>query len=92
MNNDIFHDEQNQRFILAVEGKNAQLDYRLANESGQEKGGTIDFVHTYVPEELRGRGHAERLVRHGLKWAKEQDYTIHASCWYAAKFLRQHSA
>ncbi|MGL4641014.1 MAG: GNAT family N-acetyltransferase, partial [Shewanella sp.] len=31
---------------------------------------------------------AERLVRHGLKWAKAQNVEIQASCWYVQKFLK----
>ena len=42
----------------------------------------------YVPAEFRGRGLAERLVRHGLQWAKAQGYDIQASCWYVRKFIR----
>lgn len=57
------------------------LEYRL---NGQH----IDFNRTFVPDELRGKGLAERLVRHGLKWAKAQDFEIAASCWYVQKFLK----
>ena len=31
---------------------------------------------------------AEKLVRAGLAWAKSQNYELHASCWYVAKFIR----
>ncbi|MGL5391371.1 MAG: N-acetyltransferase, partial [Shewanella sp.] len=34
------------------------------------------------------KGLAERLVRQGLKWAKEQEMQITASCWYVQKFLK----
>ncbi|MBC6906883.1 N-acetyltransferase [Saccharophagus sp. K07] len=77
----IEHDKQNQRFVLSIEDQQAVLEYRV-------NGNTLDFVSTYVPPQFRGKGHAERLVRHGLAWAKEQGYDIQASCWYADKFLR----
>ena len=75
------HQHDKQRFVIPVDGHEAVLEYRL---DGQH----IDFSRTFVPDELRGKGLAERLVRHGLKWAKAQDYEIEASCWYVQKFLK----
>ncbi|MCR4534007.1 N-acetyltransferase [Shewanella xiamenensis] len=75
------HQQDKQRFVIPVDGHEAVLEYRL---TGQH----IDFSRTFVPDELRGKGLAERLVRHGLKWAKAQDYEIAASCWYVQKFLK----
>jgi predicted GNAT family acetyltransferase len=63
-----------------MDGMEAVLEYRLHGDS-------IDFAHTYVPEALRGRGIAEKLVRTGIAWAREQDYAMQASCWYAKRFL-----
>ncbi len=60
----------------------ARLDYILLDNN------TIDFTHTLVPFRARGQGHAEALVEAGLSWAKQQGYTIHASCWYVDKFLK----
>ena len=74
------HQQDKQRFVIPVDGHEALLEYRL---NGQH----IDFNRTFVPDELRGKGLAERLVRNGLKWAKAQDYEIEASCWYVQKFL-----
>lgn len=86
---DIHHDREAQSFTLEASGDKAILQYRLSSSPGTEgKVGSIDFTHTYVPPQLRGRGLAESLVRHGLAWAKEENYEIHASCWYVAKFLR----
>ena len=75
------HQIDKQRFIIPVDGHEAMLEYQL---SGKD----IDFSRTFVPNELRGKGLAERLVRHGLKWAKCHDLAIQASCWYVQKFLK----
>lgn len=77
----IEHQQDKQRFIIPIDDYEAVLEYRL---DGQH----IDFNRTFVPDELRGKGLAERLVRHGLKWAKAQNFEIQASCWYVQKFLR----
>lgn len=79
--NSIEHQPQQQRFVLKLDGEQAVLDYQLTGEN-------INFHHTFVPAAFRGKGLAEKLVRHGLAWAKQHDYQITASCWYVQKFLR----
>ncbi|WP_372870594.1 GNAT family N-acetyltransferase [Shewanella sp.] len=77
---DIIHDQQQQAFRLSYHGAEARLEYYRSGDS-------IDFRRTFVPPELRGQGLAERLVRHGLDWSKQQGLDISASCWYVQKFL-----
>jgi len=77
----IDHQPRQLRFVALVEGQEALLEYQLLPRSG------IDFTYTFVPESLRGHGVAEKLVRTGLAWAREQGYTIEASCWYVRRFL-----
>jgi len=84
----IEHDQERYRFTLATGGDAAVLEYRLMKASDTGEPTAIDFTRTYVPAEFRGKGLAESLVRHGLRWAREQHYDISASCWYVAKFLR----
>jgi predicted GNAT family acetyltransferase len=73
------------RFVLDCDGTQSVLEYAIFNQSDKT---AIDFTHTFVPPQCRGKGLAEKLVRAGIKWAKEQGYELHASCWYAAKFIR----
>ncbi len=77
----IIHQSEQQRFVLALDGAEAVLDYAVT-------GSRIDFHHTFVPVAFRGQGLAEQLVRHGLSWARAQQYQILASCTYVQKFLR----
>ncbi|MEO3677749.1 GNAT family N-acetyltransferase [Rheinheimera fenheensis] len=77
----IQHQREQQRFVLQLDGAEAVLDYAL-------NGSSINFHHTFVPPTFRGKGLAEKLVRHGLAWARQQQYQISASCWYVQKFLR----
>lgn len=77
----IQHQPEQQRFVLQLEGHQAVLDYQVNQNE-------IDFHHTFVPVEFRGKGLAEKLVRTGLSWAKQQHFTIHASCSYVQRFLR----
>lgn len=82
---DIQHLPDEQRFVIACEGDEALLAYHLFIRDGKA---AIDFNSTFVPPAFRGKGFAEKLVRAGIKWAKEQGYELHASCWYAEKFIR----
>lgn len=77
----IHHEPERQRFVCRVDGLESVADYR-------RRGAQIDFSHTYVPDALRGRGIAEKLVREALAWARDQGLHIEASCWYVRKFLR----
>jgi predicted GNAT family acetyltransferase len=77
------HQPEQHRFVAQLDGQKAELDYRLLPDNG------IDFTRTFVPEALRGRGIAEKLVRTGLAWAREQGYEIQAGCWYVTRFLKR---
>ena len=76
----VLHQHEAHQFVININEQQAVLTYLLYDDR-------IDFNHTFVPDELRGMGLAEKLVRHGLDWAKQQDNKIEASCWYVQKFL-----
>ncbi len=79
---DVQHYPDQQKFVIPLDGDDAVLEYHLLNPH------TVDFTHTYVPFRQRGKGHAETLVAAGLAWAKENNLTMQASCWYVDKFLK----
>ena len=81
MLNIIHHNDKN-CFIANFEGSEAVLEYQMLGD------GVIDFTRTFVPNQLRGKGLAEKLVRAGLSWARGEGFSIQASCWYVEKFLR----
>lgn len=85
---EVQHQPQQHQFVLNFENHQAVLQYEL--QKGPAGDGVVDFYRTFVPPEFRGKGFAEKLVRQGLAWAKEQGYDIRASCWYVQKFLRSH--
>lgn len=82
---EVVHQADQHRFVIKYQASEAQLVYRLFSNAGKP---AIDFTSTFVPAEARGQGLAEKLVRAGIAWAKQQGYELHASCWYAAKFIR----
>jgi len=82
--NDIHHDTEQHRFSVVVEGKEALLDYSPQGDS------TLNYNHTFVPPELRGKGVASVLAKAALDYAKENGYTVIPSCSFVAAYVRRH--
>ena len=78
---DVQHQPDRDRFVVDNDQSESVLEYRLLPDN------RIDFSRTYVPPELRGQGIAEKLVRTGIAWARQQGYSMQASCWYVRRFL-----
>ena len=78
---DVQHDAEQQRFVLELEVDEAVLEYQWLSDN------SVNFSRTYVPFHARGKGYAEELVRVGLGWAKQQQLSVAASCWYVKQHL-----
>lgn len=85
----IIHEPENKRFIIPLDGDEpAELNYAISTDHSRDPGRTVvDFTRTFVPPAHRNKGLAEKLVRHGIAWARDRDCRMEASCSYAAKFL-----
>ena len=59
------------------------IDYRLSRD-------VIDLVHTEVPEEFGGQGHAATLAGRALADARERGLSVVASCPYVAAYVKKH--
>ena len=78
------HDTVSHRFLIRLDGHEAFLAYRQNRR-------TLEFYHTFVPEEFRGRGLAEQIVRAGFEYAKANKFTVDPTCPYIAlTYLRRH--
>jgi len=84
----VVHRPDEQCFVLERQDQQARLDYQLIEGATTQ----VDFHHTYVPVEFRGQGLAEQLVQAGLSWAAQQNFQVHASCWYVAKVQRANAS
>jgi predicted GNAT family acetyltransferase len=76
----IQHDPD-RRFFIELNGEVAYLAYKRVDQK------TVDYISTYVPPSLRGRGLGERIVRHGLEWAKQDGQTVIPTCPFVKKYL-----
>ena len=80
---DIRHDEGNSgEFYIEKDGKRiALLDYRRSGES------EMTITHTEVGEELAGQGIGKKLVGEAVKYARDNDLKVIATCPFAAKVI-----
>ncbi|MBI4388424.1 MAG: N-acetyltransferase [Candidatus Omnitrophica bacterium] len=80
----IEHDAKTRKFFVTFGMEEAVLNYRLG-------GNVIDFYHTFVPELGRGKGIAEKLVKAGFEYAREQKLKVIPTCPYiSGAFLSRH--
>lgn len=71
------------RIEIDIDGDVAFAAYELAND-------TIAFVHTFVPEVLRGHGVATQLAEAGLAMARREGLAVVPQCSVFAEYMREH--
>jgi uncharacterized protein len=80
----IERDAASHRFTLSSGGAAAVLDYR------EHDARILEYYHTFVPQPMRGRGVASRLVAHALRYALEQHLAVIPTCPFVSAFIRRH--
>ena len=80
---DIIHHGIPGRFVVAVGGHTANLDYELAD-------GVMHITHTRVPEAIGGRGIAGKLVEAAFHHARAEGWKVRPLCEYAAAWVGRH--
>ncbi|WP_205502709.1 GNAT family N-acetyltransferase [Rufibacter psychrotolerans] len=84
MSLDIRHDKEAQQFTALLEQEDiGELAYGLPEPE------TIDFQHTFIEEQHRGKGYAEQLIKRGLEYASSHGLQVRASCPAVARYLEQ---
>ena len=71
------------RFEVTTNDEAAVLLYRVQLN-------TITFLHTEVPEKLRGRGIASKLAAAGLEYARKNGWTVVPLCSFVAGYIKRH--
>ncbi len=80
---EIKHDITNQRFYTMVEGREAYLQYLIVDKN------VLNYYKTYVPNELRGKSIAGKIVEAALNYARENNLKIIPSCSYVDTFIER---
>jgi len=73
------------RFELVMDGQVAFLTYDRSHDA-------LVFLHTEVPESLRGRHLGDVLVKAGLDAARREGLRVVAQCPFVSAYLRKHPA
>jgi len=84
MSVEVLHDEAAKKYYAVVDGLESVCEYSSAGEK------TLNFLHTYVPPELRGKGIAEQLVQEALEDARNRGFKVIPSCWYVKLYIDRH--
>ena len=72
------------RFEMIVDRHAAVATYAI-------DGNTITFIHTVVPEALRGRGIARELVEFALASVRERGLKVVPQCEVFEAYMRKHA-
>ena len=80
---DISHDQDAKRFETSIDNKTGYISY-------QERGDTLVYDHTIVPEALGGRGVGSALVKHALDYARDNDKKVVPQCSFVASYINKH--
>lgn len=80
---DIIHNEQAKRFETMVEDQMGYISY-------QERGDTLVYDHTIVPQALGGRGIGSKLVKHALDYAHEHNKKVVPQCSFVSVYIDKH--
>ena len=83
MTSPVRHDPELHRFHATVDGRGAELVYRL-------KDNVMTITHTGVPDEIGGRGIAAALVKAALEHAQASGWKVIPLCSYAAAYMARH--
>ncbi len=79
----VIHEADQHRFVLRHGGAEVVVHYRPVDETA------VDFISTYTPPELRGRGLARRVVEAGLAWAAAGGLRVIPTCSYVARVMAE---
>lgn len=78
------HNLQQQCFSALVDGHQAILEYRTVDAQ------TLDFFHTFVPDDLRGKGVAAVLAKVAFAYAKQHQFKVIPTCSYIATYMQRY--
>ncbi|MCB2377891.1 N-acetyltransferase [Hymenobacter sp. BT635] len=81
----ITHNEEEQTFYASLDGYEGELAYSRPTDD------VVDFTHTFVDENLRGKGVGEALATTALDFARSQQLRIRTSCAYMQAYVERHT-
>ncbi len=84
MQHSVIHDPERRRFLVRELGHEAYLEYYELPD------GSLDYSHTYTPNEIRGRGIATAIIRQALEYARTKGKQVIPSCPFVQTYADRH--
>ncbi|HVR11245.1 MAG TPA: GNAT family N-acetyltransferase [Thermoanaerobaculia bacterium] len=84
MDLEVRRDDAKGKYYAVIDGHEAHIRFAPAGDR------VLDFQHTEVPRELRGRGVADTLVRRALLDVRARGERIVPTCPFVKAFLGKH--
>jgi predicted GNAT family acetyltransferase len=79
----VVHDPAAGQFEIRTDAGVAVLTY-------EQRGDTLDLLHTRVPGELAGHGYGTALAKAGLDYARAKGLKVVPTCPFVSAYLRRH--
>lgn len=84
MEYEIIHEERYQQFTAKL-GENEEAEVAYA----KPEDGTLNLMHTFVPDAYRGTGLAQKLIETALCYAREHKLKVIATCSAVKKHIEE---
>lgn len=81
---EVVNNKEQHQFEIKIDGHQAELVYRLRKHK------TLFLLHTFVPDELSGKGLATLLAETALNYAKDHNYLLAVLCPFVAAYVKKH--
>ena len=81
---DVTHDAEHSRFVIAADGREAELVYKRVDDP------LLDLVHTHVPPELEHHGMGDALARAAFAYARANDLRVVLTCPFLRRWILSH--
>ena len=80
---EVINNKEEHQFEIIIDGIKAELVYRLKRK-------TLFLLHTFVPEDLAGRGVATKLAEYALNYAKDNNRRLAVFCPFVSAYVKKH--
>ncbi len=79
---DLIHNEEDRRYSLHIDGYETYVEYHVDN-------GVYVLAHTFVPEELRGKGAGAKLLLAVLDELRSEGARIIPECPFIVTYIKR---
>jgi len=79
---EVVHDTEKMMFFIELDGYRSYMKYRKISDT------LLEYYTTFVPEELRGKGFAQIIVKTALEFARKNNMKVIPACSFVDKYIQ----